>query len=125
MHPIRQPTRSKNGRVAALVLTIFLGLLALSASAVGDRGADGEFERRDSFHFTLYQDVDIDDSGGFRGSRNFERAVLQELEGAFDRLDDLLGLRPERKLDVYVWDPALFDEQFAGISMSFRLSRPA
>ena len=115
MHPNRQRTRSKNGRVAALVLTIFLGLLALSASAVGDRGADGDFARRDSFHFTLYQDVDIDESGGLYGSRRFEQQVLAELEGAFDSLDRLLSLRPDKKIVVYVWDPVLFDREYAGL----------
>lgn len=83
--------------------------------AVGDRGADGDFERRDSFHFTLYQDVDIDESGGLYGSRRFEQQLLAELEAAFDRLDRILGLRPEQKLVVYVWDPTLFDREYAGL----------
>jgi hypothetical protein len=41
--------------------------------------------------------------------------VLRELEAAYDRLDALLSLRPERKLVVYVWDPDLFDQRFAGL----------
>jgi hypothetical protein len=70
--------------------------------------------RSRSAHFTLYQDVDIDETGGFRGSRRFEQEVLDELERAFDRLDDLLRLRPERRIDVVVYDPAIFDREFSG-----------
>ncbi len=101
-----------------LIALATLSVLLLSPSvawAVGDRGADGEFERRDSFHFTLYQDVDIDEQGGLHGSRRFEQELLAELESAFDTLDRLLGLRPEKKIDVYVWDPRLFDAQYAGL----------
>jgi hypothetical protein len=83
--------------------------------AANGSGADGSFERRESFHFTLYQDVAIDEYGGFNGSRRFEQDLLKQLEDAFDRLDRILGLRPERKLDVHVWDPELFDRRFAGL----------
>jgi len=38
--------------------------LALPAEA-NARGADGEFEQRESSHFVLHQDVAIDQSGGF------------------------------------------------------------
>lgn len=93
-------------------------LLAGAARAL-DRGADGEFDKRESAHFVLYQDVDIDESGGLRGSRHFEQAVLDDLERAYDRLDDLLGLRPPRKIDVVIYDPAVFERQFAGL---FRFS---
>ncbi len=92
----------------AFALALFPGL----ASGVGDRGADGEFARRDSFHFTLFQDVDIDESAGLYGSRKFEQDLLSELEAAFDRLDLILGLRAEGKLVVYVWDPVLFDAEY-------------
>lgn len=98
-----------------LVLALILFLLPISARAVGDSGADGRFERRDSFHFTLYQDVDLDEAAGLRGSRHFEQIILRELEAAYARLDALLDLRPERKIDVYLWDPGLFDERFAGL----------
>ncbi|MGI9591160.1 MAG: peptidase MA family metallohydrolase [Myxococcota bacterium] len=87
--------------------------LAATASA-RDRGADGKFEKRESSHFVLYQDVDIDESGGLRGSRRFEQQVLDELERAYDRLDQMLGLRPERRIDVIVYDQSVFDQQFAG-----------
>jgi hypothetical protein len=114
--------RSKGGarsRVGVLVLG-GLGVLILlmssgTASALGDKGADGRFERRDSFHFTLYQDVDLDESGGLHGTRHFEQGVLRELESAYDALDALVGLRPERKLVVYVWDPSIFDAEFSGL----------
>jgi hypothetical protein len=94
-----------------------LGLLLGPGSAwsIGDDGADGRFERRDSFHFTLYQDVDLDEAGGFHGSRQFEQEVLRQLETAYGRLDALLDLRPDRKIAVYVWDPALYDARFAGL----------
>ena len=105
--PIERAARS----VAALVLLAAV-IAPVVASGVGDRGADGEFARRDSFHFTLFQDVDIDESAGLYGSRKFEQDLLRELEAAFDRLDQILGLRPEGKLVVYVWDPALFDAEY-------------
>ena len=78
------------------------------------RGADGRFERRESSHFVLYQDVDIDETGGLRGSRRFEQQVLDELELAYRRLGELLGLRPPRRIEVFVYDPQLFDSHYAG-----------
>lgn len=101
--------RSGLVRAAVAILLLFVSPPAV---AVGDRGADGDFERRDSFHFTLFQDVDIDEASGLYGSRKFEQDLLRELEAAFDRLDQILGLRPEKKLVVYVWDPALFDAEY-------------
>jgi hypothetical protein len=92
-------------------------LLVLAAAGVGSargRGADGDFEKRESSHFALFQDVDIDQSGGFHGSRRFEQQVLDSLESAYRQLDHTLGLRPSRKLDVVIYDPAIFDRQFAG-----------
>ena len=109
-------------RVAFSLLILFSGGLLLAPTpslAIGDSGADGRFERRESFHFTLFQDVDLDESAGIRGSRHFEQQVLRELESAYDRLDSMLKLRPDGKIDVYVWDPGIFDERFAGL---FRFS---
>lgn len=97
------------------LLLALTGWLATAAIAIGDRGADGRFDRRDSFHFTLYQDVDLDETSGLRGSRRFEQEMLRELESAYDRLDAILKLRPERKLVVYVWDPDLFVQRFQGL----------
>jgi peptidase MA superfamily protein len=95
-----------------LLCGALLAGLALDAHARSDSGADGNFERRESSHFVLYQDVDLDEYGGFNGTRRFEQEVLKQLEASFDQLDRLLGLRPERKLDVHIWDAGIFDQQF-------------
>jgi hypothetical protein len=93
-----------------------LGVLGLAAPAAArDRGADGVFEQRESSHFVLYQDVDLDRAGGWGGSVDFERTVLQVLEAGYDRLDDRLGLRPRGRLTVVVHDPGIFDRRFAGL----------
>lgn len=63
----------------------------------------------------LFQDVDIDETGGLYGSRHFEQAVLADLERAYQRLEAFLGLRPPRKIDVVIYDPAIFDRTFAGL----------
>jgi len=101
-------------------IELFLGVLllsfALASAAQGrGRGADGDFEVRTSSHFILHQDVDIDESGGFHGSRRFEQQLLATLERAYESADRLLGLRPERKLHVLVYDPGIFDRTFAGL----------
>ena len=102
-------------RRALHVLALAAALLAAGAGAgARDRGADGRFEKRTSAHFVLWQDVDIDEAGGFHGSRRFEQELLRELEGAYSRLDALLGLRPERPIEVVVYDPGVFDASFAG-----------
>ena len=97
------------------LLPALLVLLVAAPAAARDRGADGRFDTRTSSHFVLYQDVDIDQTGGFHGSRRFEQQLLDTLEGAYDAMDRLLGLRPQRKLDVVVYDPDIFDQQFAGL----------
>jgi len=56
----------------------------------------------------------IDETGGFHGSRRFEQQLLGELERAYDSVDHWLGLRPGRRIDVVVYDPAVFDAQFGG-----------
>ncbi len=95
----------------ALLLTI-----ASAGPAIGrDRGADGEFEERTSSHFVLYQDVDIDQTSGFHGSRRFEQRLLTVLESAYDDMADQLGLRPGRRIVVVVYDPGVFDARFAGL----------
>jgi hypothetical protein len=93
---------------AALALPIELPIEAHA------RGADGEFEQRRSSHFVLHQDVAIDESGGLRGSRHFEQQVLDELERAYDALGEWFSLRPRRRIDVVIYDPARFDAAFAG-----------
>jgi hypothetical protein len=89
-------------------------LIAAGPSHAIDRGADGDFAQRSSAHFELYQDVAIDQTGGFHGSRRFEQQVLAELERAYDKLDDYLGLRPPRRIEVVIYDAGVFDRQFAG-----------
>jgi len=98
-------------RIASLVAACALSVVPAIAHA---RGADGEFEQRRSSHFALHQDVAIDDRGGFRGSRRFEQQVLDELERAYDALGEWLSLRPPRRIEVVVYDPARFDAAFAG-----------
>lgn len=98
----------------ASALLAAMSIASPGTAAARDRGADGRFEQRESSHFVLFQDVDIDESGGLRGSRRFEQQVLDELERAYDRLDELLGLRPGRPIEVFVYDPGIFDTHFAG-----------
>src|SRR5262245_31308831 len=95
------------------VALLLAAALALPAHAYA-RGADGRFEVRESSHFVLHQDVAIDEAGGFHGSRRFEQQVLDELERGYDQLDQWLGLRPRRKIDVMVYDSAVFAAAFAG-----------
>jgi hypothetical protein len=110
--PGRFPIRSASATRSGLLGCLAICLLA-PAAAARDRGADGEFEKRTSSHFVLLQDVDIDESSGLRGSRRFEQQVLETLEKAYDRLGESLGLRPPRPITVMVYDPGLFDAQFA------------
>jgi len=106
---------SRRGALAlAIAFTAALTLAAPAAHAA-DRGADGNFDQRTSSHFILYQDVDIDAAGGFYGSRRFEQEVLAELERAFDSLDRWLALRPERRIEVVIYDPDVFDRQFSAL----------
>src|SRR6266850_1170241 len=88
--------------------------VSLAPAIAHARGADGEFEQRRSSHFVLHQDVAIDDAGGLHGSRRFEQQVLAELERAYDALGEWLALRPRRRIDVVVYDPAHYDAAFAG-----------
>jgi len=98
---------------------VWLGFLLSAPAGALDRGADGEFGQRSSAHFELYQDVAIDRAGGIHGTRQFEQQVLAELERGYDQLDAYLGLRPGRKIEVVIYDPDVFDQQFAG---AFRFS---
>lgn len=103
------------------LLLLLLSALPIAPAGARDRGADGNFEQRESSHFILFQDVDIDRAGGWRGSVQFERDVLAVLEQGYDQLDARLGLRPPRKIQVWVYDPAIFDATFAGL-FRFRIA---
>ncbi len=97
--------------VFLLLLCVFSGRTAAAPAA----GADGQFSESRSSHFILYQDVAIDQRSGWRGSRRFERDVLEALETAFARVEAWLGLRPLRPVRVVVYDAEVFDREFAGI----------
>lgn len=102
-------------RLVALAASAAVGVMAAVGPARAfDRGADGEFERRESSHFVLLQDVDIDETSGLRGSRRFEQNVLEVLEAAYDEADGRLGLRPDGPITVVVYDPGVFDATFGG-----------
>jgi hypothetical protein len=101
-----------------------LGAVLMTPFGVYDaraRGGDGRFESRRSTHFLLLQDVAIDRRTGPSGSRRFERDVLAVLEIGYDELDDLLGLRPRRQLQISVYDPELFDARYARLA-PFRIA---
>ena len=101
------------GRGAVRIALAVSAAVAADAANAADRGVDGNFDRRTSAHFILYQDVDIDATGGFRGSRRFEQGVLEVLEDAYEFLDRILGFRPKRKIEVIVYDPDIFDREFS------------
>lgn len=114
-----QPSRARSWIRRTAPVGGFIVATALLVATAGalDRGADGDFEKRTSSHFVLYQDVDIDETAGLRGSRKFEQNVLAVLESAYREGDARLGLRPERPITVVVYDAGVFDAQFGG---SFR-----
>lgn len=95
-----------------LLVTVCLGDgIARAAGA----GADGRFDERRSHHFVLREDVAIDQRTGPRGANRFQRELLAALEAGYDRLDDTLGLRPTRPIEVEIYDPAIFDARFAAL----------
>ncbi len=69
-------------RILRSIVFVLLGVAAAGpAAAIGDEGADGRFERRESLHFTLYQDVDLDEHSGLRGSRQFRAECAARARG--------------------------------------------
>jgi hypothetical protein len=97
------------------LLALLLLTLLLCPASARDRGADGHYEKRTSSHFVLYQDVDIDETAGLRGSRRFEQQVLSVLESAHREVDEYLGMRPDRPITVVVYDPQIYDAEFSGL----------
>lgn len=110
----RRPLRPWREAARALLAAAFLLLVAPAQAR--SAGADGRFERRSSANFVLYQDVAIDHRTGFRGSSQFEREVLASLESAHDALRDVLAIAPRQRVVVTIYDPAVFDAQFAGLA---------
>jgi hypothetical protein len=94
---------------------VALALLLPQSTPAREEGADGNFSRRRSSHFVLYQDVAIDQYSGPRGSRRFEQDVLEVLEDAHDRVARVLGVRPVRPVEVVVYDAAVFEAEFASL----------
>jgi hypothetical protein len=121
MQGMSSPQRPGDGRGPLSVFLITMGALLLLpvSGAARDRGADGRFSQRESSHFVLYQDVDIDRYHGPSGSRRFEREVLEILEVAYGKTGDVLGIRPRREIQVVIYDPAVFEQRFQGL---FRFS---
>ena len=107
---------SGRGRSALTALVLVAGLLGSGSAWARGSGADGRFERRTSGNFVLYQDVAIDHRTGWRGSNQFEREVLDSLEAAHDGLRDLLGVEPRQRVLVTIYDPQVFDAQYAGLT---------
>lgn len=103
-------------RLACLPWIVLGVVLLAGAGEAAGRGVDGRFERRTSENFVLYQDVDLDHRTGWRGSNQFEREVLASLEAAHGALRDLLGVDPRQRIVVTVYDPAVFDASFGGLT---------
>lgn len=96
-------------------VTLFTLVLAFAASAAHarDRGADGKWSTRRSSHFELHQDVALDRYSGPAGSRAFEIAVLGALESAHERVREGIGIDPRVRVQVFVYDPAVFDASYS------------
>jgi hypothetical protein len=92
-----------------------LAMLVAPSAARAAGGADGHFEQRRSTHFLLREDVAIDRRTGPQGAKRFEHDLLEVLESGYDLLDVTLGLRPRRRIEVEVYDPAIFDQRFAAL----------
>ncbi len=100
--------------VARSTLSFVLALACLAGWAdARDRGADGKWSTRRSSHFDLHQDVALDRYSGPGGSRAFELAVIEALEAAHDRVRDGIGVAPRARVQVFVYDPGVFDATYA------------
>lgn len=95
------------------VCELALATAWIAPGAARAAGADGRFDERTSNHFLLREDVAIDQRTGPRGANRFQREVIAVLEAGYDQLDDALGLRPRRRIEVEIYDPAIFDARFA------------
>ena len=109
------PSLRRVRSIAGLALLAAFALGAAPAAARAAGGADGRFDDRRSAHFLLREDVAIDRRTGPQGAKRFQHDVLEVLERGYDLLDDTLGLRPRRRIEVEIYDPQLFDARFAGL----------
>jgi hypothetical protein len=107
------PTGRTRPAPRALCLWAAILVLAGGESGAADRGSDGRYSERRSQNFALFQDVDIDRYTGAHGSRKFERDVLVILERAHDEVRDALGIEPSGRSRVIVYDPGVYDREFA------------
>jgi hypothetical protein len=94
-------------RTPGLALALLV-LLAFSAWA-GEAG----WSERSSSHFQLFEALGFARYSGPNGSREFERGVLATLESAHERVRDLLHLEPRARVRVYVYEPSVFDAEYA------------
>jgi hypothetical protein len=106
---------SPRRRALSILGLALLAMLVAPSAARAAGGADGRFEQRRSTHFVLREDVAIDRRTGPQGAKRFESDVLEVLENGYDLLDDALGLRPRRRIEVEIYDPAIFDQRFAAL----------
>jgi hypothetical protein len=89
-------------------------MVGTTQAAAREGGPDGRFAKRESSHFVLFQDLGHARRSGLRGADRFERDVLAALEAAYRALGAQLGLRPSRKIPVFVYEPGVFDATFGG-----------
>ena len=93
----------------AFAFALALALVpALSASPV-----ESGWSERSSSHFQLFEAMGFARYSGPSGSLQFERGVLATLEAAHERVRDLLHLEPRARTRVYVYEPSVFDAQYA------------
>lgn len=103
----------RSAGVCAAGLSALLLLASAGEARAREGGPDGRFAKRESSHFVLFQDVGHARRSGLRGADRFERDVLATLEAAYRALDAHLALRPPRKIQVFVYEPGVFDASFA------------
>ncbi len=98
-------------RWTTILFSIF-AFVAASAHA-RDGGVDGNWSKRRSSHFELFQDVALERYSGRDGSRAFEISLLAALESAHDRVRDGIGVEPRARVRVFVYDPDVFDASYS------------
>jgi len=109
--------RCRRARLLQATARVLLaaGLAQLAAHGSVSNAAEDAFDHRRSSHFVLYQDTNTAHRTGEYGSKNFDREVLLSLEAAHERLAKLLDLSPRRSITVVIYDPQVFDRDFAAV----------